>query len=292
MKFDFIIKKKKVLYAVYALSITLVFLYVLFPSAALKIYLTARLNRMHPDIRFAIAKLKPLLPPGVKLYQVDILYRDAALLELETVNVIPRLLSVFGRRTKVKFSGSVYGGRLDGQAEFSRDNHPGEQVVDGQIADLQLRRVVALEHLVPHKISGLLGGAFSYRHDGRNRSLTADMTVADSRLELADALFDQRVLAFKKIEVALVLENGTLTVRKCRLKGKQLDAEISGTIGLGGQRTRNFLNLKGSVTPHHVLMAKIENSLPAGLLKGVTTGGRAIGFKIGGTLDDPRPSLN
>ena len=250
--------------------------------------------RIHPDIRFAIARLKPVLPPGVKLYKVDILYRDATLLVLDTVKVTPGLLSLLGSRPKVKFKSRVCGGRLNGQAEFNRDGRPAgqAQAVDGHIAGIQLQRIAGLKRLGPHKVAGLLSAKFSYFGAGRNRSLTADLTVADSRLELADALFDQEILEFRKIDASLVLKNETLKLKKCRLQGNQLDAEISGTIGLDGHGGKGFLNLEGTVTPHHVFMAKMENSLPAGSLKGALTGDRAIGFKIGGTLDNPGLSLN
>lgn len=292
MKFDFKIKRKGVWFTLYVLAVTLVFLYILFPSTALKIALTERLNQIHPDIRFAIAKLKPLLPPGVKLYQVNILYRGAPLLDLDTVKVTPDLLSLVGSRTKVKFTSRVYAGRLNGQAQLNPVGHPGRQTVDCRMAGIELQRITALKRLIPQKISGLLAGEFTYRTADRTRSLTAHLTVTDSRLELADPLFNQQVLEFKAVDASVALKNETLTVKKCRLKGGQLDAEISGTIGLGDLGGQRALNLKGSVTPHHVLMAQIKNSLPAGLLKGVKTGRQAIGFKIGGTLDDPGLSLN
>jgi hypothetical protein len=52
------------------------------------------------------------------------------------------------------------------------------------------------------------------------------------------------------------------------------------------------MNLAGSVTPHHVLLAKIEKSLPMELLRQQQSGKTAIAFKIDGTMDDPGISLN
>ncbi len=292
LKFNVKIKGNRIYYVLYAVAVALVFLYILFPSTALKMVLTDRLNQIHPNIHVTIAKLEPVLPPGVKLYNVDIFYRDAALLNLDTVKATPGLLSLFGSRTILKFKSRAYAGWIDGRAEFNRHSRPGGATVDGRISGIELQRIAALNRLAAHNISGLLAGEFTYSGTGRNGSLSAHLSLADSRVELAAALFGQEFFEFKDVDASLVLKNGALAVQKCRLKGNQLDAEISGTIGLRGSRGQNPLNFTGSVTPHHVFMAQIENSIPAGFLKGANAGRRAIGFKIGGTLNDPGLSLN
>jgi hypothetical protein len=99
-------------------------------------------------------------------------------------------------------------------------------------------------------------------------------------------------LEFKKIDADLVLNNGNLTIKKCSARGSQIDADISGTIALNADSRQDALNLNGSVTPHHGFLAKIENSMPADLLRQKKTGKPAISFKIGGTLEVPDFRLN
>jgi hypothetical protein len=46
------------------------------------------------------------------------------------------------------------------------------------------------------------------------------------------------------------------------------------------------------MTPHHVLLAKIEKSLPLDLLRKTKSGKSSISFRIDGTVGDPGFSLN
>jgi hypothetical protein len=52
------------------------------------------------------------------------------------------------------------------------------------------------------------------------------------------------------------------------------------------------MKLTVSVTPHHLLLAKIEKNLPMDLFRNKKAGDAAISFKIDGTLDQPGISIN
>jgi len=292
LKFEFKKHKKRIFYLFYVPAVTLAFLYVLFPAAALKSALTERLNRVDPHIRFTVAELKPALPVGIKLDRVDILVRNVNLIDVDTVKIAPNLLSLFGSRCRIKFYSRACAGRLDGRAQFSHYGNGEEQTAAIRIRDIQLHRIAALRLIEPRKVSGLLGGEISYRDDGARRSLTSHLTVTAGRVELPDAPFGQQFLEFNKLDIDLTLKESTLKVNYCRLRGRQLEAQVSGTIELNMQLGDSWLDLAGSVTPRHVLLAKIKANLPAGLMEIMQAGRRQIGFKIGGTLDDPVLSLN
>jgi hypothetical protein len=59
-----------------------------------------------------------------------------------------------------------------------------------------------------------------------------------------------------------------------------------------GDSAKSGLNLTGTVTPHHVFLAKIEKDIPLNLLRNKKSGQTAIKFRINGTLEDPGFSLN
>ena len=113
-----------------------------------------------------------------------------------------------------------------------------------------------------HKISGDLGGNFDYADTGPNRSLTGKLVLSDFRVELKTPVFNQKSLDFKNIDAELALSNRNLIIKQCNARGNQLDVNIRGSIALTGKPNKNALNLTGSMTPHHVLLAKIEKSLP------------------------------
>jgi type II secretion system protein N len=135
----------------------------------------------------------------------------------------------------------------------------------------------------------VLNGNFVYGNAGPNRSLEGKLTLSQCRIDLDKAVFNLESLEFRDIVAELTLNNDTLTIKQTRAKGNQLDADLTGTIALTGQ---NALNLTISVTPHHLLLAKIEKTLPMNFLRKKNAGKAAISFKVDGTLDEPGFSLN
>jgi type II secretion system protein N len=286
------ISKKSLLYIVYIIGITGFFLYYLFPSDTLKTYLAYRLSQENPDITVTIDRVSPVIPPGINLHDVGIVHQNRALVDFDSLKIMPVILSLFSDKTTVNFKGRVNGGTISGQAELD-DNSGGQKLKgDGRISSVQVQGIPALQHLPADKISGVLNGNFTYANAGPNRSLEGKLTLSQCRIELNKAVFNLKSLEFRDIDADLMLKNDTLTIRHTSAKGNQLDADLAGTITLTGQSGKNALNLTVSVTPHHLLLAKIEKTLPMDFLRKKKAGKAAISFKIDGTFDEPGFSLN
>jgi type II secretion system protein N len=292
LKFNLQINKKNSLYAAYIAAVTIFFLYVLFPSDTLKKYLAYQLGGGNPNVVVSIKRVSPMLPPGIKLHDVGISHQSVVLFGLDNLKIMPSLLSLFGTKTKVNFKATGYAGRLNGKAEFGDEKKAAEVKIDGKISGVQVQKIPSLQRLSAHKISGLMGGNFAYTNTGPNRSLAGKLSMSDCRVDLAAPVFSQKSLDFRDIDADLLLNNRTLVIKQCTLKGNELDVSISGTIGLNSGAGRNALNLTGTMTPHHTLLAKIEKNLPPNFLKNIKAGKKAISFKIGGTLQDPGFLLN
>ena len=286
------ISKKSLLYTVYIIGITGFFLYYLFPSDTLKTYLAYRLSQGNPDITVTIDRVSPVIPPGINLHDVGIVHQNKALVDLDSLKIMPGILSLFSDKTTVNFKGRVNAGTISGRAELD-DNSGGQKVkCDGRISGIQVQGIPALQRLPADKISGVLNGNFTYANAGPNRSLEGKLTLSQCRIELNKAVFNLKSLEFRDIDADLMLKNDTLTIKHTSAKGNQLDADLTGTIALTGQSGKNALNLTVSVTPHHLLLAKIEKTLPMDFLRKKKAGKAAISFKIDGTLDEPGFSLN
>jgi type II secretion system protein N len=286
------LSKKTLLYAAYIIGMTVFFLYFLFPSDTVKIYLAYQLSQGNPDITVTIDRVSPVLPPGIKLHDVDIAYRNMELINLDGLKIMPSLLSLFSSETNVNFKGQFYDGSLSGRAELSDSGQMRSVKIDGRISGVQLQEIKSLQRMSTHKFSGDMGGNFAYADTGPNRSLTGKLVMSDCQVELEEPVFNQKSLGFKNIDADLVLNNRTLNIKQCNARGDQLDVSISGTIALNGASGRNALNLTGSMTPHHVLLAKIEKNFPIDFLRKKKSGKSSISFRIDGTLDQPGFSLN
>jgi len=284
--------KKTLLYTAYIIGITMFFLWYLFPSDTLKDYLAYRLSRVNPDVTVTIDRISPVLPPGIRLHEVDITHRNMATIEVKSLKIMPGLKSLFSDITTIYFKGRIYEGSLSGHAEISVLKGDGIKI-EGNIAGVQVQQISALRQFSDHDISGGLGGNFVYAAGKATPKLTGSLTMADCRFELATAIFNQNAFEFKNIEADLVLQNRNLAVNGFSATGSQLDLKIGGRIKLNvSDPAKNVLNLTGTVTPHHVFLAKIEKNIPVGFFRNKKSGKTAIKFKIGGTLDDPGFSLN
>jgi type II secretion system protein N len=286
------ISKKSIFYTIYIIAITGIFLYYLFPSETLKTYLAYRLSQGNPDVTITIDRVSPVIPPGISLYNVAIKHQNKELVDLEKLKLMPGILSLFSDKTTVNFKGYVNAGTISGRAEL--DDNSGTQEVkgDGRISGIQVEGIPALQRLPADKIAGVLNGDFTFANVGSDRSLAGKLTLSKSKIELKKAVFNVKSLEFRDIDADLMLKNDTLTIKQTKARGNQLDADLTGTIALTGQTGKDTMNLSVSVTPHHLLLAKIEKNIPMDFLRNKKAGEAAISFKIDGTLDKPNFSLN
>jgi len=285
--------KKALRYTAYIISLTVFFLYWLFPSDAVRDYVIYKMTQGNPGLSVTIERVSPVLPPGIKLHDVGIAHNNRALIDLESVKITPGLLSFFSNRKTARFKGRVNAGTLNGWAETDSRNDQGAEKIEGTLSGIQVQKIPALRHLSAYKISGNLGGDFMIGGGtGSNRSMTGKLALSDCRIDFDQPIIGQSSLGFKNINADLVLNKGTLVIKKFSARGNQLNADISGTIALNRGGSRNALNLSGSVTPHHGFLANIENSIPTDLLQQKKAGKTTISFKIGGTVEDPDFRLN
>ncbi|MDJ0815821.1 MAG: type II secretion system protein GspN [Desulfobacterales bacterium] len=285
--------KRTLLYTAYIIGITLFFLWYLFPSEMLKNYLANRLSRGNPDVVVRIDRISPVLPPGINLHDVDISHQEMALIEFQSLKVMPGLSSLLGDVTKINFKGHLYDGKLSGRAEIDSAADGSGLKVDGRVDGIEVQQISILQELSEHDISGGLRGNFEFSTGKTSPLLSGNLSVDNCRLELLAAVFNQSTFEFKNVDAKLALQNQTLVVNGFNATGNQLDIKVAGRISFkSSDPSKNRLNLTGTVTPHHKFLANMEKEFPVDFLRNKKSGKTAIPFKIAGSLDDPEFSLN
>jgi len=284
--------KKTLFYTTYIIGITVLFLYYLFPSDAVKDYVAYKMSLGSPDIIVTIDHVSPVLPPGINLHDVGIAHGDKVLIDLDSVKITPGWLSVFSSTKTTHFKGRLNAGTVDGRTQVDSRSEQGAEKIEGTISGVQVQGIPALQGLTAHKISGSLGGDFIIAGTWPDRTMTGQLTLSDSRINFDQPVVGLPSLEFIKIDADLALSKDNLAIKKLSARGNQLDADISGTIALNRSGRGNALNLNGSVTPHHGFLAKMKNSIPASFLLQKTAGNKAISFTIGGTVEAPAFKLN
>jgi len=284
--------KKTLFYTTYIIGITVLFLYYLFPSDAVKDYVAYKMSLENPDISITIDHVSPVLPPGIKLYDVGIAHGNKVLIDLDSLRITPGWLSVFSSTKTTNFKGRLNAGTVDGTTQVDSSSEQGAEKIEGTISGVQVQGIPALQGLTAHNISGSLGGDFIIAGTWPNRSMTGQLTLSDSRISFDQPIIGLPSLEFIKIDADLALNKGNLAIKKLSARGNQLDADISGTIALNEGGPQNALNLNGSISPHHGFLAKMKNSIPASFLLQRKAGNTAISFTIGGTVEAPAFRLN
>lgn len=275
---------KRTLFAVYVAAVTLVLLWVCFPSEAVRQHAAGRLAAALPGLAVEIRAARPSLPPGILLQDLRISQADRPVAVIEQVRIVPEWFSLLDEQPVYAFSGSAADGTISGTGPLTDAGTGATANLSARIAGLQLAKLPGLQNLYGSRVSGRLEGLLT----GDPGGLKGKITVSDLQLDLAAPVFDVKTLAFRTLEAEITLQSKRLVLRSCRLRGSELDAEVSGTIALDALAGRNGLNLNGRVTPHHGFMAKMENSLPPNFLR--RRGG--LSFKVSGSLQAPGFTLN
>ena len=104
--------KKRLLYFIYIIAIIALFIYYLFPSDAVKKYIAFNLNRANPELNITIDNIKPVFPPGLRLYNVSLYHLSDLLLEAEQIKITLGLLSLFRPKITFSFKAKAYEGIL------------------------------------------------------------------------------------------------------------------------------------------------------------------------------------
>ncbi|MBW1897650.1 MAG: type II secretion system protein GspN [Deltaproteobacteria bacterium] len=281
--------KQRFLYAAYVISVTLFFLYILFPSEVAKKYMVSGLNRINPDFDIMIGNVEPDFPPGIKLYNVSAYHNGDSVFDAEKIVLSPAILSFFAGKLSLYIDGAVYAGLIEAKVDFSWEKFLPEKVYV-RLNDIQIGEIIILKNLIPHDLEGVLNGSITYdAGEEKNISVTSDISLAEFEIEFLSPYYGLEALSFKNIEADLELNRKQLKVDRFTNTGGDADGSLSGSVLIRDVIGRSVLNLKGSVRPNSVFIEKLEkiNPVVKVFLK-KSSGNNDIPVHIQGTLERPR----
>jgi len=282
--------KNRISWTIYIICAALFFLYALFPSDTVKEYLADRIHQTHPGLTVKMGRVRPVFPPGLKLYDVSVYHLGLRIAELEDLKIAPDILSLFSSTTHLTFDGQGYGGILKGDIDIIRNSSQRDMVVDADLAGVQMGRIEALKSLTTHKISGNLNATLTFKPNMPAETLTGNLTLTKGQIEFSAPIMKQNAITFDTIEADFIFDGRSLTIKHSRLNGNLLDADVSGSIKLADRSARKILNLSGTVKPHETLLVKLGQNVSE-LIQSRNLQNQGIAFKINGPLDSPSYSF-
>ncbi len=287
--------KKKFLYLSYIIAAFIFFLYILFPSGAVKIYIEHKLAGINPDLSISIDHINPVFPPGIRLNTVSFYYIRSLLMDAETIKIVPKIFSVFSSKKVFSFKGLAYDGIINGRADIG-DN--AEHVkIDANLSGIQIKDIPAIKIAAgiekeKYKVSGILDGKVTYSlSNGSGRVMGAKLGISDCSIKLKDSVFNHENFTFSKIEADLAAVKKRLQIKSCTIEGDKVDASLSGSIITKNYLGSSVLNLKGKIKLKPLFFQNINKNLLTSIFPEKMSGNSSFSFKIGGTFNNPEFTL-
>jgi len=205
-----ILKKKALWFTLYGIFITVVFLYLLFPSDVVKSRLEEAVNS--PDFILKMEKLRPSLPFGLKLKNITISSASSTNIPFQgdLLDLQMNPLIFFQKNKYIGLSGQAYGGDFDGRiglASLSQIYPP----VEGKLKfkNIDLARDSLIRTLLGREITGKASGDWTYISTGevsKNSSGTIALFLTKGTYPLAEPFLGLKRIEFDRGEYKLNLK--------------------------------------------------------------------------------------
>ncbi|MCX5848767.1 MAG: type II secretion system protein GspN [Deltaproteobacteria bacterium] len=244
-----LLKKKVLWFTLYGIFITVVFLYLLFPSALVQSRLEEDFNS--PDFILKMESLQPSLPLGLKLKNATLSSGSPANIYFQgdSLDLQFNPVSFFQKNKSIGLSGRAYGGDFDGRvglSSLSKIYPP----VEGKLKfkNINLAGCALIKTLLAKEITGKAKGSMTYtsaKEISGNSSGTISIFLTKGTYPLAEPFLGLNRIEFDRGEIQAQLKNGSLKMEKLEISGPQINCFLKGEITLTDTFKLSQLNLNG-----------------------------------------------
>jgi type II secretion system protein N len=283
--------KKWFLYTAYGILVLALFLYLLFPAAEVREYIVRRAEALDSSVSVRLGDVGPHLPPGLKLSELAVRYKDRPVFASSRLNVVPRYLSLFSRQKAFRLAGTAYGGALEGRAAIGGGEKP-VYSIDLDFRSVPIGETAALKSLVPHQVEGTGEGRIRYSaKQGEFGNGSANITIRDSSVRFDDPIFGFSDLSTGTVQAVVELSGRAAEVTKLSIKGREFTGNANGTLELRRPLAKSRLKLDGTLRLRPSMIKKLGRQVPPQLLSIGDFVDKGIPFRISGTIERPAFSL-
>ena len=280
-------------YIIYAVVLTVFFLYVMFPSTALTKYIREQVEKRYPDINISFNKVNLSLLAGIKIRGLKISSREnpgipVFISEKSSVRIsIPGWLKGDPR---YYFDSKIKGGEISGFVEEKNSVNKDRIDASIDIENVKLDGNVIIHPVISKRLEGILTGKIKFVGDlpdllRGNAEISLDL--ADGRFKLVNPVLDINEIGFKKISLSCVLDNRRLSIKDLIMTGGPVNGSATGTVLLSNNLFSSRLGLTGEIEPSPSLFQDMPEAGKAiNLIKNGMKDGK-LKIEIYGTLEKP-----
>ncbi len=276
-------------YFVYAVLITVVLLYVLFPSEKLKIYFEARIEQVLPGSTCSIGHIGYLFPLSAACETIKI---SRSIDNQESDFVVDRLVispvPLHFWKT-FKLSGEIYSGLFDAVLDLDTKAQT-FQLANIRFAGLEAGKIAEGIGIKDRKISGVVD--FSGKYQAKNSDPSGgtgqgSVLIVSGSMGLLQPILALSTIEFEKITVKVTQQQGILSFDAGELLGKDVNADFTGELWLASPLLNSNIQLSGYLQPNDSFLIDhpeqqliIQRLLQRYKMK-------VLPFKVGGTVKRP-----
>jgi type II secretion system protein N len=268
------------------------FLYVLFPEKAVKTYLGARLTTMDPTLTMSVDAISPAIPPGLKIKGMALNRGGTLLARVDQARLSAVLSSLFNDQKRFLFEARLADGNVDGQIFMEGSGPYARLRMEADLSGIRLERLDALQSMSRFSLSGTVKGHLT--HDGGRAprgEANGLLTATGLHITLKKPFFGIAELMMDQTDADFSVNGKTLRLKSLTFDGPMMEGRINGSIELENPFERSRLNLSGNVKPRPELFARLQETVPQGLVNPRTLGTRGLNFRVFGSADDPDVSM-
>ena len=284
--------KATVAYLAYALLSATFFLVLLFPEKTVKAYVDGRLAAVDPALSMLADSIRPTIPPGLKLTGVDLIHENGRLARFDDARLSPDLTTLMQDNRQFRFQAHLADGTINGRATLQGIDPSSLLRMEADLSRIHLEKVDAVQSNAPFPLSGILEGRLT--HDGARApaGLTSGLlAVSDLRITLKTPFFGISDLTMDQTDADFSVTGSNLRLKSLAFDGPLLEGKISGTIELARPFNQSRLNLTGNVKPRPEAVARLQGTIPQGMVNIQTLGTRGVTFRVRGAIGNPDVSM-
>jgi type II secretion system protein N len=284
-------------YLIFSVCLTVVLLYIKFPSETLTNYIRVQAEKSYPDISIGYKKIGLTLPPGINIKGLSISLKEdpeTFVYESEKTTIRISILGWLKGDNKYFFESAVKDGVISGF--FEEKNEMKKERVDAtiDIKGVSLDKNIFIHPALSERLEGILTGKITFMGNisdplKGNTEIHLDMT--DGKVKLKKPFLDLDALEFKKMNISGIIDNRRLNIKDLNMTGGPLNGSATGTVQIRDDLLNSRLNLKAEIEPSPSLsqdMPEVGNTIS--MMSNIMKDGK-LRIDIQGTLDRPSPKF-
>lgn len=276
------------LYIVFGLVALVIFLYLRFPSEMVKLALEDQVKKVDPKASLEIDRIKPAIPPGLKLEPLAVRYDDKPIMHLNFLKITPSLFNMFTQSTRYSYRGDIGSGDLRGQAVTEVKNDRAQSKITITLNRVPLNYLEILQQWKGVKADGELDANVVFDAARGGGAADVDLEISPARIAFDPPLMDVAALDFSRLRGRFVVSRRMLQIKNCDGEGNQIDGNITGSIVFRDPIEESRMSLSLTVKPRQAFLADHKNDMIGGLLSPANAQKRGLVFRITGTINNPR----